>query len=131
MTSTDNAQYLTVEMFNDSMARIERRFDALERRLDRVDQTLSEITKEIRVIDRRSEINTVKIDELHYFMGIGFAIIAVVVAFVGYIINGASSHKEEKTDTAERIKQDILHTLRAEMKSVADEVVSRALNAGK
>ncbi len=131
MTSTDNAQYLTVEMFNDSMARIERRFDALERRLDRVDQTLSEITKEIRVIDRRSEINTVKIDELHYFMGIGFAIIAVVVAFVGYIINGASSRKEEKTDTAERIKQDILHTLRAEMKSVADEVVSRALNAGK
>ncbi len=129
MTSQDNARYVTVEMFNDSMARIERRFDSVERRMDKIDQTLNEITKEIRTIDRRSEINTVKIDELHYFMGIGFAIMAVVVAFVGYMTSGASSRKEDKTDSVERMKQDILQTVRNEMKSVAGEVISSALSA--
>ena len=122
MTSNDNPRYVTVEMFNDSMTRIERRFDA-------IDKTLNELTKEIRTIDRRSEINSVKIDELHYFMGIGFAVIAVVVAFVGYMISGSASRKEEKTDTTERMKRDILDTVRSEMRLVADEVVSRALGA--
>lgn len=114
MTSQDNAVYVTVEMFNDGVARI-------ERRLDKVDQTLTEMRAEIREIDRRAEINTVKIDELHYFMGIGFAIIAIVVAFVGYMMSGSSSRKD--------MKQDILDTVRGEMQSMIDVAISRALSA--
>ncbi len=120
MTSQDNARYITVEMFNDSMARIERRFDA-------VDKTLTEITKEIRTIDRRSEINTVKIDELHYFMGIGFAIMAVVVAFVGFVITLAPTFREMYRDS-KKAKTDS-PVSRSEIQSMIDEAISRALSA--
>lgn len=131
MTSNDNPRYVTVEMFNDSMTRIERRFDAIDRKFEKIDQTLNELTKEIHAIDRRAEINSVKIDELHYFVGVGFAIMAVVVTLVGYMMSGSASRKEEKTDTTERMKRDILDTVRSEMRLVADEVVSRALGAKK
>ncbi len=47
------------------------------------------------------------------------------------MIIGSASRKEEKTDTTERMKRDILDTVRSEMRLVADEVVSRALGAKK
>ena len=128
MTSQDNAVYVTVETFNDGIARI-------ERRLDRIDNTLAGIQTEIRAMDRRVEINTVKIDELHYFMGIGFAVMAVVVAFVGFVITLApmfrDMYHDRKQANSERVKQDVLDTVRGEMRSMIDEAISRALGAKK
>ena len=120
MTSKDNAQYVTVEMFNDGMA-------AVNQRLDKIDQTLTEMRSEIRAIDRRTEINTVKIDELHYFMGIGFTVIAIVVGIVGFVLTLAPMFREMYRDR----KQDILDTVRGEMQSMIDTAVSRALDAKK
>lgn len=120
MTSNDNPRYVTVEMFNDSMTRIERRFDA-------IDKTLNELKTEIRTIDRRSEINSVKIDELHYFMGIGFAIMAVVVTFVGFVITLAPTFREMYRD-AKKAKSETPMT-RSDVQSMIDETISRALGA--
>ena len=128
MTSQDNSQYVTVEMFNDGIARI-------ERRLDKIDQTLTGIQAEIRAMDRRVEINTVKIDELHYFMGIGFTVIAIVVGIVGFVLTLApmfrDMYHDRKQAKSERVKQDILDTLRGEMQSMIDSAVSQALGAKK
>ena len=128
MTSQDNSQYVTVEMFNDGIARI-------ERRLDKIDQTLTGIQAEIRAMDRRVEINTVKIDELHYFMGIGFTVIAIVVGIVGFVLTLAPMFRDiyhdRKQAKSERVKQDILDTLRGEMQSMIDSAVSQALGAKK
>ncbi len=128
MTSQDNTRYVTVEMFNDGMA-------SISRRLDTIDQTLTEMRAEIRAIDRRVEINTVKIDELHYFMGIGFAVIAIVVAFVGFVIALAPTFREmyrdRKQAKSEHTKQEILDTIRAEVQSMIDEAIARALSARK
>ena len=128
MTSQDNSQYVTVEMFNDGIARI-------ERRLDKIDQTLAGTQTEIRAMDRRVEINTVKIDELHYFMGIGFTVIAIVVGIVGFVLTLApmfrDMYHDRKQAKSERVKQDILDTLRGEMQSMIDSAVSQALGAKK
>ena len=128
MTSQDNSRYVTVEMFNDGIARI-------ERRLDKIDQTLTGIQAEIRAMDRRVEINTVKIDELHYFMGIGFTVIAIVVGIVGFVLTLAPMFRDiyhdRKQAKSERVKQDILDTLRGEMQSMIDSAVSQALGAKK
>ena len=121
MTSQDNSRYVTVEMFNDSMTRIERRFDA-------IDKTLTELKTEIRTLDKRVEINSVKIDELHYFMGIGFAIMAVVVAFVGFVITLAPMFREMYRD-AKKAKSEPPIT-RTDVQSMIDEAI-RALGARK
>lgn len=120
MTSNDNPRYVTVEMFNDSMTRIERRFDA-------IDKTLNELKTEIRTLDKRVEINSVKIDELHYFMGIGFAIMAVVVTFVGFVITLAPTFREMYRD-AKKAKSETPMT-RSDVQSMIDETISRALGA--
>ena len=127
MTSNDNPRYVTVEMFNDSMTRIERRFDAIDRKFEKIDQTLNELTKEIHAVDRRAEINNVKIDELHYFMGIGFAIMAVVVTFVGFVITLAPTFREMYRD-AKKAKSETPMT-RSDVQSMIDETISRALGA--
>ena len=147
MTSQDNSRYVTVEMFNDGIARIERRFDALEqrfdaleRRMDKMEQTMTEMRAEVRAIDRRAEINTVKIDELHHFMGTGFTVIAIVVGIVGFMLTLAPMLREmyldRKQAKSEHIKDEILGTVRGEMQSMRGEMqsmidvaISRALSA--
>ena len=98
MTSQDNERYVTVEVFNDGMAKI-------NSRLDTIDATLTAMQAEIRTFDKRVEVNSVKVDELHYFMGIGFTVMAIVVGLVGFLMTLApmfremyKDHKREKLD---------------------------------
>ena len=119
MTSQDNARYVTVEMFNKGIAEIKAE----------INKNTEVIRAEIRAIDKRVEINSVKIDELHYFMGIGFAIMAVVVAFVGFVITLAPMFREMYRD-AKKAKTDS-PVSRSEIQSMIDEAISRALGAKK
>ncbi len=117
MTSQDNARYITVEMFNNGIAEIKAE----------IHKNTEEIRAEIRTLDKRVEINSVKIDELHYFMGIGFAIMAVVVVFVGFVITLAPMFREMYRD-AKKAKSEPPMT-RSDIQSMIDEAISRALSA--
>ena len=125
MTSQDATRYVTAEMFNNGIAEIK----AENRR------NTEEIKAEIQALDRRIEINSVKIDELHYFMGIGFTVIAIVVGIVGFVLTLApmfrEMYRDRKQSKSERVKQDILNTVRVEMQSMIDEAISRALSVRK
>lgn len=109
MTSQDNAQYVTVEMFNDGIARIERRFDALERRMDKMEQTTTEMRYEIRYNARDT-------DHLQTSVYWGSALLGIIVAL-------APSFRREKTEKPQP------QVTRSDVQSMIDAAVSRALSA--
>ncbi len=115
MTSQDNSRYVTVEMFRAG--------------IEEIKSEIRELRTEVRAIDRRAEINTVKIDELHYFMGIGFAIIAVVATLVGFVIALGplfrEMYKDKKQEKSESEKSEMLNTVQ----SMIDSAISQALSA--
>lgn len=117
MTSQDNARYVTVEVFNDGMAKINSRLDA-------IDATLREMKTEIRALDKRVEVNSVKVDELHYFMGIGFTVIAIVVGLLGFVLTLAPMFREMYRD-----RRREKHVTRSEVSEMIEAAVSRALGA--
>ena len=115
MTSQDNTRYVTVEMFNDGMAAVTSRLDAINRRLVKIDQTIAEMRYEIRY-------NARDIDHLQTSVYWGFAIMGVVVALAGFMIAVAPMLRE-----ARQLKQEMCEIAR----SVVDEAISRALDARK
>ena len=118
MTSQDNARYITVEVFNDGMAKINSRLDA-------IDATLREMKTEIQALDKRVELNSVKVDELHYFMGIGFTVIAIVVGLVGFVLTLAPMFREMYQD--HRREKNAQHVTRSEVADMIEAAVARAL----
>ena len=120
MTSQDNARYITVEVFNDGMAKI-------NSRLDTIDATLTAMQAEIRTFDKRVEVNSVKVDELHYFMGIGFTVMAIVVGLVGFVLTLAPMFREMYQD--HRREKNAQHVTRSEVADMIEAAVARALGA--
>ncbi|MBQ7193514.1 MAG: hypothetical protein IJR98_03990 [Synergistaceae bacterium] len=120
MTSQDNERYVTVEVFNDGMAKI-------NSRLDTIDATLTAMQAEIRTFDKRVEVNSVKVDELHYFMGIGFTVMAIVVGLVGFLMTLAPMFREMYQD--HRREKNAQHVTRSEVADMIEAAVARALGA--
>ena len=118
MTSQDNERYVTVEVFNDGMAKI-------NSRLDTIDATLTAMQAEIRTFDKRVEVNSVKVDELHYFMGIGFTVMAIVVGLVGFLMTLAPMFREMYQD--HRREKNAQHVTRSEVADMIEVAVARAL----
>ena len=118
MTSQDNERYVTVEVFNDGMAKI-------NSRLDTIDATLTAMQAEIRTFDKRVEVNSVKVDELHYFMGIGFTVMAIVVGLVGFLMTLAPMFREMYQD--HRREKNAQHVIRSEVADMIESAVARAL----
>ena len=111
MTSQDNTRYVTVEMFNDGMAAVTSRLDAINRRLDKIDQTIAEMRYEIRY-------NARDIDHLQTSVYWGFAILGIIVAL-------APSFRREKTEKPQP------EVTRSDVQSMIDEAISRALSVRK
>ncbi len=122
MTTSDNISYVTVETLN-------QRFTNIDNTLNEIRSDIREMKAEIKMLDRKTEINSVKIDELHYFMGIGFAVIAIVVALVGFVITLAPMFREMYKD-AKRARDDKGLT-RSEVQEMIDEALTRALGTKK
>ena len=112
MTSGDNTRYVTVEMYQAGTA-------ATNRHLLSIDQTLAGIWQEIRYQERDAEHMQTTI----YW---GFAILALVVAFVGYLVSLAPIFRDMYKDAREA-RDD---RLKREMREIAQEEIARAL-AGK
>ena len=126
MTSQDNARYITVEVFNDGMAKINSRLDAIDATLTAMNAEITEIKTEIRALDKRVEVNSVKVDELHYFMGIGFTVMAIVVGLVGFVLTLAPMFREMYQD--HRREKNAQHVTRSEVADMIEAAVARALD---
>ena len=78
MTSNDNKQYVTVEIFNSANNRTEKRFDIIDHRFISLDRTLTSISYELRLNARDNE-------HLQTSVYWGFAILGNLIAVVGII----------------------------------------------
>lgn len=78
MTSADNQQYLTVEIFNSANSRTDKRFDIIDSRFISLDRTLTSIGYELRLNARDNE-------HLQTSVYWGFAILGILIAVVGIV----------------------------------------------
>ena len=105
MTSSDNQQYVTVEVFNARMDRIEEKIIRLEQMMESNTAELKELKTEIR-------INTRDIEHVQTSVYWGFAVIAFVIALIGCVIGAAPMLREiyresKKSSEHEREIQDL------------------------
>ena len=87
MTSNDNQQYITVELYNAGNDRLERRIIQLGEKLDVASREnkseFQTVRAEIQAVRENTIANGAKIDAYRDFTGIWFTVIAVVIALVG------------------------------------------------
>ena len=76
MTSNDNQQYITVELFNSKMETF-----IAQIRLDN-EQLRNELRAEIQSVAAQVQVNAAKIEMLQHTFYWGFAILAFIAAFV-------------------------------------------------
>ena len=79
MTSNDN--YVTVEMFNAGIARLEA---MNEKNIAIIDGKLTEIRSEVHVVNNRIDNMTERLEDLKFFGSIGIAVITVLLAIIAF-----------------------------------------------
>ncbi len=143
MTSQDNQQYITIELFNSKMetflAQIrldnERLRNKLNSKIDSVQSSLhseiqgvqtslhSEIQgvqaslhTEIQALSTQVNVNSVKIEMLQHTFYWGFAILALIVAFVPMFRRERKERQQEPALTREKV-QEIVREIMSETAS--------------
>lgn len=119
MTSNDNQQYITVEMFNETTNRIETQIINLTNQQQASFRELKNETSAVRDI---AIVNSTKIDDLYHFMSIGFTILAIVIAFIGFVITLAPMFRDMYKDSKQAKKHD-------DMKQVAREIIKEEMTS--
>lgn len=112
MTSNDNQQYLTVDMFNSKMETF-----MAQIRLEN-EKLRSELKTEIQAVQTQVQVNTARIDMLQHTFYWGFAIMTVVIAvvavFVPYFLRERKDREQEQKQpglTEERVQDMIAQAL--------------------
>ena len=87
MTSNDNQQYITVELFNSKMetfiTQIRLDNEQLRNELNsKIDSVRNELRAEIQSVAAQVQVNAAKIEMLQHTFYWGFAILAFIAAFV-------------------------------------------------
>ena len=97
MTSNDNQQYLTVDMFNSKMETF-----MTQIRLEN-EKLRGELKTEIQAVHTQVQVNTARIDMLQHTFYWGFAIMTVVIAvvavFVPYFLRERKDREQEEKQT--------------------------------
>ena len=87
MTSADNQQYITVELFNSKMetflTQIKLGNEQLRNELNaKIDEKFGQLHAEIQAVAVQTQVNAAKIEMLQHTFYWGFAILAFIAAFV-------------------------------------------------
>ena len=118
MTSNDN--YITVEMFNDGLNRIEEKIITLTQDINQLNQRFDKLENLVMTEIRVNETAHSYLQTSIYW---GFAIIAFVVAFVGLY-----PFKREKTENATQQKETLTEARVEKIaETIAEKVMSKAL----
>ena len=111
MTSKDNQQYITVEIYNAGNDRLERQIIKLS---EKQDASFKELKAEIQAVREGSLINGAKIDAYRDFTGIWFTVITVIIGIVGLvapllrdIYKDSRKAKEQENLTSEKVQSMI------------------------
>ena len=111
MTSNDNQQYITVEIYNAGNDRLERQIIKLS---EKQDASFKELKTEIQTVREDSLINGAKIDAYRDFTGIWFTVITVIIGIVGLvapllrdIYKDSRRAKEQENLTSEKVQSMI------------------------
>ncbi|MBQ3347470.1 MAG: hypothetical protein IJG39_10320, partial [Synergistaceae bacterium] len=110
MTSNDNQQYVTVELYNAGNDRIERRIIQLS---EKQDASTREIKAEIQAVRENTIANGAKIDAYRDFTSIWFTVIAVIIGLVGLIAPllrdiYKDARQSKRTDDIEEIARKVM-----------------------
>ena len=140
MTSNDNQQYITVELFNSKMeaftAQIrlgnEQLRNELNSKIDGVQSSLrsemqtgfSTLQTQIQAVDANVQINAAKIEMLQHTFYWGFAILAFIAAFVPLF---RRERKEEKPVTRENVREIARETMECTIQEAVARAVAQAI----
>ena len=121
MTSNDNPQYLTVELFNSKMEtfitqirldneqlrnELNSKIDNVRNELNsKIDSVQASLHTEIQAVSAQVQVNSAKIEMLQHTFYWGFAILALIVAFVPMFRRERKEKQQEQTITREKIKE--------------------------
>ena len=122
MTSQDNQQYITVELFNSKMETLitqiqlgnERLRNEFNSKVDDVKSEIrnvkSEIHNEIQAVDANVKVNSAKIEMLGHSMYWGFAVMTIIITliafFVPYFLMYRKDKKQEAKDNSHSLSED-------------------------
>ena len=118
MTSNDNQQYITVEIYNAGNDRLERQIIKLSEKQDAFSREIKSefqtVKAEIQAVRENSLINGAKIDAYRDFTGIWFTVITVIIGLVGLvapllrdIYKDSRRAKEQENLTSEKVQSMI------------------------
>ena len=123
MTSNDNQQYITVELFNSKMDTLltQIRFENEKLRSElktEIQAVRSELHNEIQTglssLNTQIQVNSAQIAELHHFMYWGFALLTIVTAIIPLFRRERKEQTKEHTQstlTEDRVKDLIAQAL--------------------
>ena len=122
MTSNDNQQLVTVEVYNSGINKLEKQVIQLG---EQMNVSFRELKNEIQTVNNNVLINTARIEDQKDFMSSGFTIIAIVIALVAIMTTLAPMFRDMYRD-AKQARND--KNLRDIIREEVDNAVSRALN---
>ena len=122
MTSNDNQQLVTVEVYNSGINKLEKQVIQLG---EQMNVSFRELKNEIQTVNNNVLINTARIEDQKDFMSSGFTIIAIVIALVAIMTTLAPMFRDMYRD-AKQARND--KNLRNIIREEVDIAVSRALN---
>lgn len=118
MTSNDN--FITVEMFNEGLNRIEEKIIMLKQDINQLNQRFDKLEN---LVATEIRVNETAHSYLQTSIYWGFAIIAFVVAFVGLY-----PFKREKTENSTQQKETLTEARVEKIaETIAEKVMSKAL----
>lgn len=115
MTSNDNQQYITVELFNSKIETLIAQIKLSN------EQLRNEIRSEIQAVSTQVQVNSAKIEMLQHTFYWGFAILALIVAFVPMFRRERKDKHKEQPLTRDKI-QEIVREIIAESTSSVSTV---------
>ena len=127
MTSNDNQQYITVEIYNAGNDKLERRIIQLGEKLEafsrEVKSEFQTVRAEIQAVRENTIANGAKIDAYRDFTGIWFTVIAVIVAFVGL---AAPLLRDLYKDSRKAKEQE--HLTEEKVQAMIDKAIVKVMN---
>ena len=122
MTSNDNQQLVTVEVYNSGINKLEKQVIQLG---EQMNVSFRELKNEIQTVNNNVLINTARIEDQKDFMSSGFTIIAIVIALVAIMTTLAPMFRDMYRDAKKDKNREILRDIVREEVNLA---VNRAMN---
>ena len=126
MTSNDNNQFVTIEIYNSGINKLEKQVIALS---ERQDNSFKELKNEIINVRELSVINSAKIDAYRDFTSIWFTVIAVIIAIVGVMATLAPMFRDARHEHRDNnlSRDEVQNMINSSISQMVNDAVSEAL----